>query len=920
MRYKGPRSRRHVSRGPRFQSLRHSRRLRAGWATGFGTGHHLLLSLARAAAVLLLAPPADAALAAAGDPVQAVRREGRISIDGRLDEPAWSAAVAYDGFVQRFPDEGAAPSEPTTVRVLFDDRILYLGVSCQDSHPELVQRPLGRRDNPPFGDSITVAIDSVHDGQNAFVFSVTAAGVLSDGLLSYDDEYSADWDAVWEGAAAAAADGWSVELAIPLAALRFQDHGQPVFGFGVKRVLGRTHEEDFSFVAPRNARGQIRQLSPLIGLSGLSAAGDRELSPYAALRLGWFPEHADDALRPRPRLVALSADLGIDLKTSLGRGLSLQGAVNPDFGQVEADQVVQNLSTYENQFPEKRPFFTQGMDLFRSVYLQNKPSPQQMFYSRRIGLSTPILAAVKLSGAATDQLQVGVVEAFVSGESAGSDEDHPEHRYRFSASQPLWFGPRDALPQLSPPSENFLAALARWQPDPRVSLGATVTSGLLTGPRCTAAESHIDDDDLRPERCNAVAGNAAALDFSLRTRDGEWFLRGQASGSQAMGGSPLRTLPDGTQIRRGDLGYGAHAALGRAGGEPWRFELHWEYESPRLDLNPVGFQRTQNEQVERALLRYVRPGGSGPFHSYDLVGLLERRVTTDGRRLQRGGQLYLGSEFQLRSFDWFGAEVAYDFPRWDVREIDQAGVDAFQIGAPLAYARPGDVYGDLWLSSDNSRRVVLEAGAGAGSTLRQQGIAPVTFWWAGGKLTLRPHPRLESRLEVAYEQNAWPARWVEDSGAGDPRSRQMLFADLSAPDLSIIVREQLVLTPQLTLQAYAQLFTTYGRYSRFRLAHPQGGRVRLGDLGPTLDRPDQEVDFWDNPDFRSGTLNVNVVLRWEYRLGSLLYLVYTRSQAELGYSDTPHDPSPTASLRPVKLGIGPTVETMLLKWSYWWSG
>lgn len=878
------------------------------------------LSLARVAAALLALPVAVRA-ADPGDPVQAVRRDGPVVVDGLLDEPAWAAAPEFDGFVQRFPEESAPPSQRTTVRVLFDDTTLYVGISCQDPRPDLIQRPLGRRDNAPYGDAVTVYIDSVREGRTAFVFSVSAAGVQSDGLQSDDDDYVADWDAVWAGVTAATAGGWSAELGIPLTALRFQDHGEPVFGFAVKRIVGRSHEEDLSIRVPRNARGLVARLQPLAGLAGLAPSADVELAPYAAARLTWAPQY-DEAERPQPRLFLPNADVGLDFKSSLGRGLSLQATVNPDFGQVEADQIVQNLTTFEMFFPEKRPFFTQGMDLFRPVAPQGRASPQQLFYSRRIGLDAPILAAAKLSGSLRDGLQVGVVEAFVTGEGTGNREAHPDRSYRFSPSRPLWFGPRAALPQLTPASQNFLAAVARWQPDPRVSLGTTFTSAALAGPRCTGPESQRDDD-FRPRRCDALAGNAVAADLALRTLDGEWFLRGQVSGSQALGGSPERTLPDGTQIRRGDLGLGAHAALGRAGGEPWRFELHWEYEAPRLDLNAVGYQRTQNEQVGRAILRWVRPEGGGPFHSYGLMAQGETRYTTDGRGLRRGGQLYAGSEFQLRSFDWFGLEAWHDLAFWDVREVDQAGVDEGRRAAPLAAGLPGDVGGDLWISSNPSRPVALETGFGVQRTLASGALRSVPSWFTWANLVVHPHPRVETRLNLSYNQNAWPARYVvQDRSAPDLREGRVLFAELDSPALSVTLRQLVVLTPRLTLQAYAQLYSSYGRYHRFRLETAHQGRIRFDGAGTEVSDPADDprtTGWWDNPDFRTGTLNVNVVLRWEYRLGSTLYLVYSRSQGELGYPDGTHDPSPSLAIRPIALGPGPTTDTFLVKWSYWWS-
>ena len=880
-------------------------------------------SLARVASALLLAAlalPVAARPAEPGDPVQAARRAGPVVVDGVLDEEAWAAAPGFDGFVQRFPEEGAPPAQPTVVRVLFDDQRLYVGITCRDPRPDLVQRALGRRDDPPYGDSVTVFIDSVREGRTAFVFPVSAAGVLSDGLQSDDDEYLGDWDAVWEGAAALDADGWTAELGIPLGALRFRDGGEAVFGFAVRRTVGRTHEEDLTVRVPRNARGLVSRLAPLTGLSALAPRTDLELTPYAALRAGWAPQY-DNALRPRPRLFQPSVDLGFDVKASLGRGLSLQGTVNPDFGQVEADQIVQNLTTFELTFPEKRPFFTQGMDLFRPVAPQGRSSPQQMFYSRRVGLDAPILAAAKLSGSLRDGLQVGLVEALVSGEGAGNHPADPDRSYRFSPAHPLWFGPRAALPQLTPASENFLAAVARWQPDPRVSLGSTVTSAVLGGPPCSGPESRRDDD-TRPKRCDALAGNAAALDLSLRTLDGEWFLRGQVSGSQSLGGSPERTLPDGTQLRPGDLGLGAHAALGRAGGEPWRFELHWEYESPKLDLNPAGYQRTQNEQVGRTILRFVRPEGGGAFHSFELWAQGERRFTTDARGLDRGGQLYLGSEFQLRSFDWFGLEGWTDLAGWDVREVDQAGVDQGQAAAPLAVRAPGDLGGDVWISTSTGRPLSAETGAGAQRSLAEGSLPSVATGFAWCNLVVRPHPRVETRLGLSWNRSLSPARYVVRGPSQDPREGPFLFAALEAPALSVTLRQQLALTPRLTLQAYAQLYSSYGRYHRFRLAAAHRGRIRFDGTDQAVDDPagdPRTTGWWDNPDFRTATLNLNAVLRWEYRLGSTLFVVYSRSQNELGYPDDTHDPSPAHSILPVGLGPGPTIDTFLVKWSYWWS-
>ena len=880
----------------------------------------------RWAAALALAAASPCARAAAPDGAfVAVRAAGPVVLDGRLEEPAWAAAPAYDGFVQLFPAEGAPPSERTEVKVLYDDHALYVGVVCHDPDPGGIVRSLGRRDHPPYSDSVTIVVDSVHQGRTAYEFTLTAAGVQEDGIFYDDDQLTTDWDAVWEGAVATTRDGWTAELAIPLAALRFSNAPSQAWGFAVKRVIARRHEEIASVLIRRAQRGVASRLGVLTGLEDLRPVNDLEVSPYLAARVTARPQ-LSEAWWPQPRLLEPSGDIGVDLRTSLGRGLALQATVNPDFGQVEADQIIQNLSRFEPFFPEKRPFFLQGMDLFQSVAggSGNRPSPQQVFYSRRIGLDAPILAAAKLTGKAGDEVQVGVLESLVTGAGwpLGDAENAPPRQVRLEPTEPFHLAPVSAYPQLAPVPRNLFAGVARWQPAPTRSFGLAGTSAIVAGPPCTPAEAARTNDrtdfadpgvvtgsQLRPPRCDALAGNALAADWNVRSLDGDWFLRGQASGSQWLGSAPLRVVPDGTVFRHGDLGWGGYVSGGRQGGEPWRFEGQWYYESPRLELNALGYQRTQNEQLGRAILHWVRPSGVGPFHSVDLQVGAETHWTTDGLWYGRGNQVWAGGDFQLRSFHSFGCVAAVDSAPWDVREIDRSaftggiygGTSALDSPRPgVPYRRPADYGAQCWFSSDLNGPFHAEGGAGMGRTLVAGPLAPVTFWGANVAFVLRPHPRLETRVDLAFDQNRFRARWVDDGGGA------YLFADLHAPDLSATFRQQVVLTPRLTFQAYAQLFTSDGHYGPFWTATPgASGTITPGSLRP--------ADAVPGYDFRSVALAVNVVLRWEYRLGSTLFLVYTRNQRELGYEDSAQQP---ASLRPHALGVGPTTDTAMVKWTY----
>ncbi len=858
------------------------------------------------ATILLLAPFAAASAdGTAGSPpaVRAARAPGGIRLDGRLDEPAWGLAEPFDTFVQLFPEEGGAPSERTVVRVLYDDERLYIGVECLDSDPAAVMALLGRRDTIPYSDEVRVYLDPARDRRNAYVFALNAAGVQEDGLAYDDDRYTNVWDAVWDGRAAVGPHGWSAELAIPLGSLSRRAGAAGAWGFGVKREIARLHETVASALVPRDAGVLVSRLGLLEGLEGLAERRDLEVAPYLAARIARRPRSPDPA-RPEPRATDVVLDLGADARWAVTRGLSLNVALNPDFGQVEADQVVQNLTTFEVQYPEKRPFFLEGLDLFQAVGTGRETIPQQMFYSRRIGADAPILAAAKVSGRASGSLQLGLLDAVVAGagREPGASEDVPDRRYRFHPEQPLHLAPEDSLPLVAPAARNFFAGVARWKAADPLKLGLWVTSAVPMTLPCTEADPALPPGE-RPGRCDARGGNAAAVDASLRSGDGEWFLYGQAAASQIVGGPPARRLPDGVVLRPGDRGAGAYLTAGRIGGEPWRVEVHYDYQSPRLDLNASGFQKTQNDQTGRLALRYVRPLGGGPFLSYSASLSGSVQWTTDGRGIVRGASVGLDLAAQLRSFQQISCTLAHDDFRFDVREIRGSGIPYLRI--PLRLARCA-------LSTDLRRPLYLELSGWVGHYPSRGPLEGSDVYGGRTVAVYRPHPSFEARLELEAERGDYRARWIETQPAAIPTDPDtLLFADQRSAYLSALLRLQLVLTPRLTLQGYGQLYTEYWRFGPYYTARvPAEGAVLPAQLVPG-GTPSAL------PDLHRTLLNVNLVLRWEYRLGSVLYAVYTRSQAELPWSDaaTP----PPAGLAPRALGPGPTADTFLVKWSYWWS-
>ncbi len=824
--------------------------------------------------------------------LQAAPARGEVRVDGRLDEPSWAQAPVFSGFVQRYPLAGAAPSERTELRILYDSDRVYVGVISRDSQPKRIDRRLGRRDSFPATDSVQLIIDSTHDHRTAYSFSLSAGGVHGDGLFFDDRNFTSDWDGVWDGATSLQEDGWVAEFAIPLSVLRFPEAPVQTWGFSVRRQMSRLNEEVESVDNPRTSNANVSRLGHLTGLEGLAPRRKVELVPYLATR-GTLRPQFSDAARPFPRLLEPTLDVGLDLKAALTSDLALSATFNPDFGQVEADQLILNLSTFEAFFPEKRPFFTQGLELFQPVGGGTESVSQSLFYSRRIGLQTPILGAAKLTGTVTKGVEVGVLDALVTGPWQEQDEERPDRRWSLHASRPLHLGPHSALPGRPQPATNFLAAVARGSVGENSRVGGNFAAATPLVGGCSAEEAALEED-AQPAECLARGGLGAAADFDFKTANSEYGVLGQVDASRTVGGLPERTLRDGTVLRRGASGYGGYLRAGKFGGEGLRFQARYDFASPTLDLNATGFQRTQNEHAPRLSVGYQRPNGFGPLRGFSTTLTGGSGWTTDGRAVNRGSWLNFSGHVELPSSDFVGWETGMNLGGYDIRELGGTGIPLEQEHTTFLVA---------FVETNENRALALDAYAAAGH--HDRGPAPAAWGWtAHMALTLQPHPALETRLEATVDRTEYAPRLVEE--LGDSR---FLLGNLQSHFLSLTLRQQWVLRPHLTLQGYAQLFSAYGVYGPFYEAQSDAARtpIRFSAMRPTEASADNFYDV---------ALNLNVVLRWEYGLGSTLFLVYSRSQQGL---PTPEGQQPPATMLPRRLLSGPATDAVLLKWSYYWT-
>jgi hypothetical protein len=369
--------------------------------------------------------------------VYAVRINQVVNIDGKLSEEFWKEIIPVSQFTQRDPDEGKEPTQKTDVKIAYDDAAIYVGARMHDSSPDSIIARLVRKDVDITSDLFGIFLDPYYDRRSGFYFGINAAGTLYDGVLYNDTWDDETWDGVWEGKVNIDDKGWTAELRIPFSQLRFHSNSENVWGVNFRRDIARHNEQDYFVYVPKNENGFVSRFAQLKGINGISPPGKLEVLPYVTTRAEYTHPEPDD---PFNNGSAYIPGLGADIKVGLGTNLNLTATINPDFGQVEIDPAVINLSDVETFFTEKRPFFVEGSTIFNfglggaTNYWGFNWSNPNFFYSRRIGRtpqgSTPdaeytdypdgthILGAAKITGKIGDDWNVGVIQSLTQREFA----------------------------------------------------------------------------------------------------------------------------------------------------------------------------------------------------------------------------------------------------------------------------------------------------------------------------------------------------------------------------------------------------------------------------------------------------------------------------------------------------------------------
>ncbi len=831
------------------------------------------------ALLLSLAAASSSIGAAASLPrVRAERTPAPPLIDGRLDDPVWQRAPLAAGFTQKFPEEAAAPSEATSFRVLYDDEALYVAVDCPQEHTP-VRAVLTRRDRDVEADRVSVHIGSRRGEAAAYQFGINAAGVLSDALQFDDNRIAPEWDENWEAVAARTAHGWSAELRIPLRVLRFDPAAIQDWAFNVRRVISLRQEiVEWAFI-PRTQAAEVSRYGRVENLENLPARRRLELRPFVLGRVSRLqPGYAPvSGFRP-------GAAAGIDLKWQVLPQLTFEATALPDFGQVELDQVVLNLSTVETFYPEKRPFFSEGLDLFAT--------PLNLLHTRRIGQTpgspalrdgesdadlvepSPIYGAVKLTGRAADRLDLGLISA-VTGENQVAVR-LPDGTTTDRVAAPLTsFNVLRLRQRIGEGGRlGFLAsAVNRWERDQAYPSLAPAASVLCP-----------DGAEVPPGARCFHDGYTSALDGYWRSGSGDYVLIGQLALSLIQGGPPRR-FPDGTVISSGDLDREFRFEARKEGGEHWLGSAWTSSTGRRFDRNDVGFMRRQNDFWLGGTLTYrtTRPfwkvleTRTGPS--------VVRAVNLDGSLIH--ASVELNSDWLLRNFWTVGAFVQY-LPTW---------LEDREVGDGTRIERAAVAGGGLRVSSDPRRSVQAALRSGVGH--RPGGVQAQVQ----GSLLVRALPQLDLELLPELTVSRGEARYLETAPTGE-----RILGRLDAAAVGSTARATYTFTPSLSLQSYLQVFLARKDYDRYWAVATTGDKpiIHLRDLS-TPATPAED------PRGSQAILNVNVVLRWEYRLGSTLFLVYTRVQ-----NATPSDPFLQPRLDLGAIRHAPAADTLLLKLTRWW--
>jgi hypothetical protein len=786
-------------------------------------------------------------------------------IDGKLDDACWELGEWQSDYRQFIPVYKGEISYKTELKVLYSNKSIFVGIRSYD-HMDKITKRLGRRDNY-LGDMVGVQFDSYHDRQTAYEFVVTAAGQKMDMWISNED-MDLNWDAVWYVKVDYLEDSWTAEFEIPFSQLRYDQAPEQVWGFNAWRYVNRLQEENHWKLLANDGTGGVYTFGELHGLKDLPRNRRLELSPYLSGSITTNKKIPDN---PYAKGARFNARGGLDAKIGITNNFTLDATINPDFGQVEADPSVMNLSAFETYFEEKRPFFIEGNNIFAFDF-----DGDDLFYSRRIGHApsyhpgagmmkmpefTTIGGAAKVSGRTSNGLSVGILEAVTLKANAHIYENGVDSA---KAVEPL---------------SNYL--VGRFQKD--FDRGNTILGGIVT-------HTHRA---IRDEHLNFLGRNALSvgIDFTKFWADRKYFMEIKAIGSHIGGDQEainrLQTSPARYYQRPGSglpydttstrmSGMGGYFRIGRSSKGHWRYSEEVVIRTPGLEFNDLGFMKLSNTIKNSTRVSYVEKDNQWIFKNYDISLSQDNAWNAQGRGLY--SDLEMDADFELRNHWSIFLEGKYKFRIVD-EQLLRGGM-AMKVPDQLQYE--GGVF------SDHSKKLTFGIYAAYNHGL----TGDSKFLYISPQMSYRPFSNLLLSVNAVYERNLNDLQYIGRLPQLTT-SPAWLLGEVDNRNLGITLRIDWAITPELTIQYYGSPFISLGDYTDLKeVTHPMDAKYENRFRNVPFERSGKDYFLdsngdgiynlrIDNPSFNYQQFRSNLVLRWEYLPGSTLYFVW--SQDRTGY-------------------------------------
>ena len=863
---------------------------------------------------------------------EAALRQGEISIDGRIDEAAWAAAKPITELVQAVPDEAKPPTQRTEIRILYDASALYIGARMYDSlGAKGIRTALARRDQVMTGDNnltsdrIAFVFDTFHDKNNRSWFEINPSGVKGD-----HQNGDRSFDPVWDGAAKIDSLGWTAEFRIPFSQLKFSRATDQVWGMQIWREINRRAEQDMWAFWRSNESGGPAFFGTLEGIKMASQPRQMEIVPYVTTRSKLERVQPGDPYHSTNEMLYRA---GGDLKMNLTSNLTLDATVNPDFGQVEVDPAVVNLSVFETTFSEKRPFFVSNSGYFStggfSCFFCSNVSSLSLVYTRRIGRSpqlagvvadqsdfmdaadaTTILGAGKVTGRTASGISVGVMDALTARERA--------HFQPIGTTE-------DATQEVEPLTNYFVGRFRKDLRGGNTRIGSitTMVNRALSNPdevgrlRSNAQAAGLDLDHHWGNRTYSfnvqtalthIGGDTAAI-RRAQFSSARYYQR---PGRTATTDGLFNTELDPT--RRNLYGYGFYARLAKDQGD-WLWETTQNWRSPGFETNDLGvLSRADYKWSLVNVFRQWTTPTKWYRNMYTIWGA-QTQNNFDGDK--NGGDLHAWWQATFKNYMNLSTFVLIQPSSYDER-LTRSGPTVIRYGY------------NMWstdFGTDSRKRIV--------GNFTYQRISPRDNSEGGRqfyapRLTYKPSSRvllsLSPSLDVDNTAQQYVQAVTDPTVAPEFAGTRYVFGRLHQKTLSVDTRVNMTFTPNLTLEMFAQPFLSSGHYSSFKeFAEVKSRRMNFfgrdngstvvqntdpqsGAISYTID-PDgaggAAAPFVvDNPDFNFRSLRGTGVLRWEYRPGSTLYFVWTQERNgfdQFGNFDFSRDRSLLFSDRPTNI-------------------